>query len=81
MPDENTVDIPLDFSGGPVEVDCPGCGRHHVIDPAEVERLLNARFFRCFLCHRLRMRRNLSAFVLSGGRTRGVCAGCDPESR
>jgi hypothetical protein len=57
-----------------MEVDCD-CGEHHVIDPAEVERFLSRRKFRCSGCNRRKHMEELGSLVASSPLT-GMCRIC-----
>ena len=72
QPPEDAVEL-----SGPIEVDCPDCGGHHVILPEKVRAIMRKRRFRCNRCRR-RQSGPPAAIDIEGTELRPICRFCDP---
>ena len=71
------MDIPQPMElNGLTEMECEA-GHHHVLDPAEMTRIMKQRRFRCDVCRVRKSIDELVAFIMYDSGLKGQCAACD----
>jgi hypothetical protein len=66
-------------SGTPIEVDCPGCGTRHIIDPAAMDAILARRRFRCTNCGERKRIKEVAGFMIEHDQLSPFCFRCQSQ--
>ncbi len=75
MSDYHTLPTPIELTG-PTEMECEE-GHHLVLDPADLNRMMRQRRFRCDSCRVRKPIAELTTVVMYPSGLRGQCAACE----